>query len=237
MNSLLGIIPARSGSKGIPNKNIKFLGNKPLLQYTIDTAINSKIFDDIILTTDSKKIETLGKDLGLENTLIRPSDLAMDETPMLPVINHAIDHFKENKYNPYYICILQPTSPFRRIEDLVSGYNIISKENCDSVVSVVQVPDHYSPEFLMRIDNNFLKNFLKSGSNITRRQDVTKAYSRNGDFYFTKTDVVVNSNSIYGKKCRPFIIAEQDSVNLDTMEDWYRAEEIILRKKKGKYEF
>ena len=83
MNSLLGIIPARSGSKGIPNKNIKFLGDKPLLQYTIDTAIKSKIFDDIILTTDSKKIETLGKDLGLKNTLIRPSDLAMDETPML----------------------------------------------------------------------------------------------------------------------------------------------------------
>ena len=237
MSSLLGIIPARSGSKGIPNKNIRYLGGNPLLQYTIDVAKKSKIFKDIILTTDSEKIKSIGKELGLNHIFIRPSKLAEDKTPMLPVIKHAINEFKKDNYYPRYICILQPTSPFRRLEDLIKGYNTLINNGCDSVVSVAQVPDHYSPDFLMKIEDNILKNFLEGGSNVTRRQDATKAYARNGDFYFVKTDLVVNSDSIYGKVCVPSIIENQESVNLDTMDDWYKAEKIILKRDKGEHEF
>jgi CMP-N,N'-diacetyllegionaminic acid synthase len=225
-SKVLGVIPARGGSKGIPGKNIRILGGKPLLAYTVDVANEAGIFDKIILSTDSQEIANVGKELGVEAPFLRPDELAQDDTPMLPVLQHAVSFFSQEEWLPDYICILQPTAPFRQVRDLVKGYDLLLSSGCDSVVSVDQVPEHYAPHFVMKIENGKLSHFLDDGTKVTRRQDVKKTYTRSGCFYFTRTNILMNKNTIYGDDCRPVVINNENAVNLDTMDDWEAAEEV-----------
>jgi CMP-N,N'-diacetyllegionaminic acid synthase len=230
--SIVAIIPARLGSKGIPHKNIKLLGGKPLIEYTFLTAKKSKIFDRIILTTESSKISKIAKKIGIDVPFMRPGELALDETPMIDVIKHSINNLTINKKRPKYYCILQPTSPFRDIDELKKAYVYFTKNKCDSVVSVEKVPEHYSPFFTMKINKNKLEHYLPKGINISRRQDVKQAYIRSGCFYFAKTSILIKNNSIYGKVSRPWIVDNSNLVNLDNKEDWQRAVKLIKRKNK-----
>jgi CMP-N,N'-diacetyllegionaminic acid synthase len=222
---LLGIIPARGGSKGIPGKNIRPLAGKPLLAYTAEAAQRAGIFARLILTTDSQAIAEAGRALGLDVPFERPPELARDDTPMLPVLQHAVQSLGE----PFdAITILQPTAPFRRWQDLRAAAQLLeTDEHVDSVVSVEPIPDHYSPYFLMKIEDERLLPFMPDGLRITRRQDAPKAYSRSGDFYFTRMRTLMEENSIYGKNCRPFIVTHKYRVNLDTMDDWTAAERLV----------
>jgi CMP-N,N'-diacetyllegionaminic acid synthase len=221
---LLGIIPARGGSKGIPGKNIRPLAGKPLLAYTVETARQAGIFSRIILSTDGEEIASAGRQLGVDVPFIRPPELARDDTPMLPVLQHAVRALSE----PFdAIVILQPTAPFRRWQDLKAAAEILtSNPEIESVVSVEPVPDHYSPYFVMKIESDRLLPFMPEGLRFTRRQDVPKAYSRSGDFYFTRIKTLMEGNSIYGQNCRPLIVTHKERVNLDTMDDWAEAEKI-----------
>lgn len=222
---LLGIIPARGGSKGIPGKNIKLLGGKPLLAYTIEAARKADIFARVILTTDSAEIAAVGKEYGAETPFMRPPELAFDDTPMLPVLQHAVRALGE-KYDG--IVILQPTAPFRRWQDLQAAAQVLSEHpEAESVVSVEQVPEHYSPYFVMKINGQKLLPFMPDGLRITRRQDAPKAYSRSGDFYFTRIGTLMEGNSIYGENCRPFVVSHELRVNLDTLDDWAEAERLV----------
>jgi CMP-N,N'-diacetyllegionaminic acid synthase len=225
---LLGIIPARGGSKGIPGKNIKLLGDKPLLAYTVLVAQKAGICSRIILTTDSEKIAEAGRQQGVEVPFLRPPELARDDTPMLPVLRHAVTEMRARGFAPDAIVILQPTAPFRRSEDLKGALAILDTDrSVDSVVSVELVPEHYSPYFVMKIEEGRLLPFIEDGLKITRRQDAPKAYSRSGDFYFTRIQTLMEDNSIYGQNCRPFIVSHAKRVNLDTLEDWKEAERIV----------
>lgn len=225
---LLGIIPARGGSKGIPGKNIKLLGDKPLLAYTIQTARQAGICSHLILTTDTEAIANVGREWGVEVPFIRPPELARDDTAMLPVLQHAVAEMRVRGFSPDAIVILQPTAPFRRAEDLKAAFQLLqSDELIDSVVSVEPVPEHYSPYFVMKIDNDRLLPFLEGGLKITRRQDAPKAYSRSGDFYFTRIATLMEGNSIYGQNCRPYVVSHSNRVNLDTLEDWKEAERMV----------
>lgn len=222
---LLGIIPARGGSKGIPGKNIKLLGGKPLLAYTAEAARRAGIFARVILTTDSEEIAAAGRDHGIETPFLRPPELARDDTPMLPVLQHAVRTLGET-FDA--IAILQPTAPFRRWQDLQAAARILEEHaEAESVVSVEQVPDHYSPYFVMKIVGQKLLPFMPDGLRITRRQDAPKAYSRSGDFYFTRIETLMERNSIYGENCRPFVVSHELRVNLDTLEDWAAAERLV----------
>lgn len=225
-NRVLAIIPARGGSKGIPRKNIRLLGDKPLLAYTVEVANEAAIFDRIILSTDSKEIADVGKGLGLDVPFLRPDVLSQDETPMMPVLQHAVNFCLNQGWKSDYICILQPTAPFRNVDDLVKGYRLLLNSECDSVVSVEEVPEHYLPHFVMKVEDGKLSHFLPDGIEITRRQDAKKAYTRSGCFYFTRTEVLMDGNSLYGEDCRAVVIDNKHSVNLDTMEDWYEAERV-----------
>lgn len=230
---ILGIIPARAGSKGIPGKNIRKLAGKPLLAYTIEIANNVSIFERVILSTDSKDIADVGKNFGVEVPFIRPDDLSKDETPMLPVLQHAVSSLYSKDLFPDYICILQPSSPFREAEDLVKGYNLLLNSGCDSVVSVEQIPDHYSPDLVMKIKNGKLSHFLDDETKVSRRQDARKAYTRSGCFYFTRTSLLMEENTIYGKDCRAVIINNKNAVNLDTMADWKLGQEVAKKLMNG----
>jgi CMP-N,N'-diacetyllegionaminic acid synthase len=225
---LLGIIPARGGSKGIPGKNIKLLADKPLLAYTIETAHQAGICSRLILTTDSEAIANVGREWDVEVPFIRPPELARDDTAMLPVMQHAVTEMRKRGFSPDAIVILQPTAPFRHAQDLKASFDLLqSDRSIDSVVSVEPVPEHYSPYFVMKIEENRLLPFLEGGLKITRRQDAPKAYSRSGDFYFTRIVTLMEGNSIYGQNCRPYIVTHSNRVNLDTLEDWKEAERVM----------
>ena len=223
------IIPARAGSKGIPGKNIRVLNNKPLIEYSYEVAVASNIFDKIIISSDSPEINKIAEKIGIEVPFQRPASIAQDDTPMIEVINHAIKYYDKSTFIPDIICILQPTSPFRNIEKLKEGYNCINEEFCDSVVSVEKMPQHYSPYTAMKIEDGYLNFFHSEGGNITRRQDVNDVFIRSGCFYFLKTSTLIDKKSLYGDRCVPIRVDDKKNVNLDTLDDWELAENIIKK--------
>jgi CMP-N,N'-diacetyllegionaminic acid synthase len=226
----LAIIPARGGSKGIPGKNIRVLGGKPLLAYTVEAARASGIFDRIVLTTDSEDIALIGRDLGVDVPFMRPPELAGDGTPTLPVLQHATEFMTQRDGSFDLVCTLQVTTPFRNIVSLREGYHLLRNNSAaDSAVAVSQIPAHLSPDYAMKIADGLLLPFLQDGHEITRRQDARPAYTRNGQFYFTRGETLLKKNSIYGERCLPVVVPETHSVNLDTQQDWEMAELLLER--------
>lgn len=225
---ILGIIPARGGSKGVPGKNIKLLGGKPLLQYTSDIALKSYLLDKLIVSSDDDAIIEVAESLGLSAPFKRPSDLATDKSPTLPVIKHALSYFKNIGEEFDAVCLLQTTSPLRSIETLNKGLNKFKENGCDSLVSVREVPHEYNPHWTF-ISNDINQLEIATGEKeiITRRQDLPKAYHRDGSIYITKTSVIMEKNSLYGDSIAYVESNEKTFVNIDTLEDWVKAEEIF----------
>ncbi len=224
--SVLGIVPARSGSKGIPNKNVRLLAGVPLLSRAIRSGLDSGVINRVLLTTDSCEFADLGIKAGAEVPFLRPSELARDDTPMLPVIQHAVRHIVADGWSPEIVVLLQPTAPFRLPQDIAKAVGLLrDNPQADSVVSVEAVPDHFSPYFVMKVLDNRLLPFMPDGLKITRRQDAPKAYTRNGQFYVMRTQTLLEKNSIYGDNCLPFVTSHE-AVNLDTMDDWVAAEKL-----------
>jgi CMP-N,N'-diacetyllegionaminic acid synthase len=226
----LAIIPARGGSKGIPGKNIRLLGGKPLLAYTVEAAMASRIFDRIMVTTDSQEIAVVARDLGVDVPFMRPEELAGDTTPTLPVLQHATRFMIQRDGAFEVVCTLQATTPFRHLPSLRAGFAMLEKDpSADSAVAVSRIPAHLSPDYAMKIDGGLLLPFLEGGQKITRRQDARAAYTRNGEFYFTRVKTLLEGNSIYGSRCLPVVVPEKHSVNLDTRDDWEMAELLLER--------
>ena len=224
---ILGIIPARGGSKGIPGKNLRLLAGKPLLEYTVDAAISSGVVDRLVLSTDSPEIARLGEKLGAEVPCLRPAELAEDDTPMLPVLVHMVSFLETHGFSPDIIVLLQPTAPMRRPEHISRAVKLLLSVGSDSVVSVVELPRHSSPDYVMKIDNGRLANFLPEGARITRRQDVRPAYIRDGTVYVVMRDVLMKTCSLYGQNCCPLVLPQSESITLDTLDDWNKAEHIL----------
>lgn len=221
---VLAIVPARGGSKGVPDKNIRPLAGRTLLERAAKTAQASAVIDRMVLTTDSDAIASVGREAGLEVPFMRPLALAQDETPMLPVIRHAVDALSRDGWTPEIIVLLQPTSPLRRPEHVREAVAMLRSSGADSVVSVVEVPKHLSPDYVMRIAGDRLEPFLPEGAQVSRRQDVRPAYSRDGTVYAFRRDTLDRFGTIYGKDCRPLIIDPVDSLSIDSAADWAEAE-------------
>jgi CMP-N-acetylneuraminic acid synthetase len=222
---VLGIVPARSGSRGIPGKNIRELAGHPLLEYTVRAAAESGLIDRLILSTDSDQIAEVGRSLGLEVPFLRPSALARDDSPMVPVLEHAVAWLEHAGWRPEVVVLLQPTAPLRRGYHIVDAVRLLRSTGCDAVASVVEVPRHYSPDYVMRIADGKLEPFLVDGARPTRRQDARPAYSRDGTVYAVWRDVLVEMHSLYGQDCRPLLLRREESLNLDTLDDWADAEQ------------
>ena len=228
---VLAIIPARGGSKGIPRKNIRSMLGKSLVQRTFETVSQSKLLDRIILSTDDKLIADHGKDCGLDVPFIRPSQLASDNSPMIGVIFHALETLKEvENYKPDSVMILQPTSPLRKPEHIDKAIMLL-KDN-DAVCSLVQTPMIMSPYYAMKItDEGYVDYFLDEGQKIKRRQDVPKTYLRDGTTYLTTIKALYKYKDFYGngKSCIPMLIPNEESLSIDTLEDWALAEEKLSK--------
>jgi len=225
MSKILGIIPARGGSKGIPDKNLKELAGKPLLAYTSEAAHASGIIDRLVLSTDSEAIAQLGRSLNVEVPFMRPAELAQDDTAMLPVLQHAVKKMEEEGWLADIIVLLQPTSPLRKARHISSAVEKLQTEDCDSVVSVLEIPELFAPQKALREKNGYLEFWLPDGKGISRRQQLKPAYSREGTVYAFWRDVLMEQNSIYGEKCLPLLLSSEESMSLDNPEDWQLAEE------------
>ncbi len=227
MSRVLGLVPARGGSKGVPGKNVRPLAGRPLLEYTARAAQESGVIDRLVLSTDSQDIADVGRRAGLEVPFLRPAALAGDETPMLPVIRHAVDTLASSGWPPEIVVLLQPTSPLRRAGHIRDAVQLLRETTADSVVTVVEVPRHLSPDYVMTIEDGRLRHFLPEGARLTRRQDARQAYSRDGTVYACWVRTIERTGSLYGDDCRPLVIDPRDSLSIDSPADWEAAERML----------
>lgn len=225
---VLAIIPARGGSKGVAGKNIKRLGAKPLLQYTWESANNSTLLTKIILSSEDEGIIAVARNLGIDVPFIRPETLATDQAKSIDVIQHAVA-FLENK-GEYYdaVCLLQVTSPFRSKNFIDRAIQKFIDTNVDTLISVLPVPHEYNPHWVFE-ENPAGNLCVATGDQeiIPRRQELPKAYHRDGSLYLTKMEYI-KQGTFYGSKMS-YIESNPDVyVNIDTLSDWAQAEEKVV---------
>ncbi len=231
---VLGIITARGGSKGIPGKNLKLLGGRPLLDFSIDAA-NDTPLDRLILSTEDQKIADVARSLGCDVPFMRPAELARDETPHLPVIQHATRWLLEHEnYQPDVVLILQPTSPLRSSADIAAALRMLELSGADSVVSVSEVSAHAHPMRMLRVDDQGNAVLFATGQpvrkRINRRQDLPKAWVMNGAVYACRTEVLFAAEpSLYGDRVVAYPMPAERSISIDTLEDWAEAERALER--------
>jgi CMP-N-acetylneuraminic acid synthetase len=222
---ILGLIPARAGSKGIPRKNELELAGRTLVERTVDAARASGVIDRLVLTTDSDAVAEIGRRAGI-GVIRRPAQLARDDTPMLPVIEHALAEIEREGWACDAVALLQPTQPLRRPEHIQAAVRLLEETGASSVVGVVRIPPHFAPQYAMRVEGERLLPYLAAGAGPTRRQDAEAAYSRDGTIYLARR-TTLRSGDLYGDDCRPLVVPPEESANLDTPADWRRAEALL----------
>jgi len=233
--NILGIITARGGSKGIPQKNLRKIYKKPLIQYTIEVAKKSKI-NKLIVSTDDPKIAKLSKSLKIEVPFLRPKKISQDSTPTIDVIKHALNYLlKTNQYCPEIIVILQPTSPFRSVKIINDSINMLQRTNSTSVVTVSPVT--HPPFTMFYYNSKHLKPFSRKHTKYTRRQMYPTLYYPNGLIYTLWTKTLFKYDSIYGPRINSIIINKNDSIDIDDNYDMFIAEMTMLHWKKYQKSF
>lgn len=215
---VLGLIPARGGSRGIPGKNLAQLAGKPLLAWSIEAARVSRTLTRTVVSTDSDEIAAVAKELGVE-ALARPPALAADETPMLDVVRHVLAELPCD-----VLVLLQPTSPLRRPEHVDGAVRLLLDTGADCVVSVVEVPHQFRPGSLMALEAGRLVP-LEPGST-TRRQDKPVVYARNGPAVVALRPERLGDD-LYGGDCRPYVMEPRDSIDVDSPFDLELAELLL----------
>jgi CMP-N-acetylneuraminic acid synthetase len=227
---VLAVIPARGGSKGIPRKNIRPLCGKPLLQYTAEAAQTARLVTKTILSTEDEEIADVGRSCGLVVPFLRPAELAGDKTPTLPVIQHAVKWLEERGESFDVVCLLEPTNPLRKPETIDACLDLLQQAGADSAMTVLPVPTEHNPHWVyFRDDGGLLRLSTGEKTPIPRRQDLPAAYHRDGSVYATRREVLMLGNSLYGEKTVGLVLKREDSVNIDGMMDWARAEELLAR--------
>jgi CMP-N-acetylneuraminic acid synthetase len=212
---VLGLIPARGGSKGVPRKNLAEVAGKPLLEWTVEAAKAASELTRIVVSTDDDEIAA---EAGVE-VLRRPAALAADDTPMLDVVRHAVSELA-----PDVVVLLQPTSPLRRAEHVDAAVRLLLESGADAVVSVVAVPHRYSPEALMDVVDGRV---VARGSARTR-QERALVYARNGPAVLALRSERLGDD-LYGGDCRPYLMDARDSLDVDDSFDLELADLLLRR--------
>ncbi|MCT2534644.1 acylneuraminate cytidylyltransferase family protein [Aquibacillus koreensis] len=222
----IAIIPARSGSKGLKDKNIKDLKGKPLLAYTIKAARDTDLFDEIFVSTDSKEYAQIAQDWGASVPFLRGEVLSSDTASSWDVVKHTIESFKEMGNEFETAALLQPTSPLRKAQDIVNGYKLMQSKNANAVISVCEV-DH-SPLWCNTLPGDHsLKNFLNQDLVSTPRQALPSYYRINGAIYIVKNEYLMTTDSIYKEGCYAMIMSKENSIDIDDAVDFKIAEALL----------
>ena len=225
---ILGLIPARSGSKGIPNKNIKILNGIPLLGYVASDAKKSNLLSKLIISTDSLEIAEVAKKFGLEFPFLRPDQISGDKSPSVDFVRHAIITLRERGEEFDAVCLLQPTSPFKPTGFIDRCLQTFLDGELDSLISVLPVPHEFNPHWTFEESTpGVLRIATGEDQLIPRRQELPKAFYRDGSVYIFKSELVLSENRLVGGKTG-YVLSDPDYYcNLDTMEDWSLAEEKV----------
>jgi N-acylneuraminate cytidylyltransferase/CMP-N,N'-diacetyllegionaminic acid synthase len=217
-SNCLAIIPARGGSKGIPGKNILPLLGKPLIAYTIDAARKASLIGRVLVSTDDPEIAAIATQFGAEVPFLRPPELARDETPTLPVLQHLLTQLKlSENYEPEIIVLLQPTSPLRRAGDIDRAVTLLQQTGADSAVSLCAA--EHSPYWMNRLKGDRVLPFLENVPNYARRQDLPPVYRINGAVYATRRRILMEQNRLLGEDTRGMVMDAESSVDIDTLLD------------------
>jgi len=210
--TVLAIIPARGGSKGVPLKNIRDVGGKPLIAWTIMEGKKSKYIDRLILSSEDERIINVAKKLGCEVPFTRPSSLAQDETPSIDVIVHAVQTIPE-KYD--YIVLLQPTSPLRKVTDIDNCIEQCLQKNAKACVSVTE-PEK-SPFWMYKInENGYMIPLVNLNKRTTRRQDLPTVYALNGAVYVAQWEWLLEARSFLTSDTIPYFMPRDRSFDIDS---------------------
>jgi CMP-N-acetylneuraminic acid synthetase len=231
---VLGVVTARGGSTGLPGKNTRPLGGKPLLAYTIEAARESGVFDRLILSTDDERAAAIARGLGCEVPFMRPAELARADTPHLPVMIHAAAWLRDHDgYEPPWTMILMPTSPFRRPWHIRGAVDLAEASGADSVVSVEEVPPHFHPLRAVTVDKDGWARLFVGGEPVrhrpVRRQGLLPAAVLNGAIYLFRTPLLFDakSPSLYGDRVAAYRMEPPYGHNIDSAADWDEAERIL----------
>lgn len=226
---ILCLINARGGSKGVPGKNIKHLGGKPLIAHSIEAALKSKYLSRVVVSTDAADIADIAKKYGAEVPFMRPPELATDTAIQIDVIKHAIGFFEDRGETYDYICILQPTCPFRSVEDIDGSLKLLTDSGADSVITVTDVGGRHPKTLYKMADDARITPYLDSPAGGVLRQNFEALYWRTGSVYAMKRDVVMGG-SLYGTSIKGYIQDENRAFNIDSPFDWELCEAYMHRK-------
>ncbi|BCD99288.1 pseudaminic acid cytidylyltransferase [Marinagarivorans cellulosilyticus] len=219
--SVLGLIPARGGSKRIPQKNIRpFLG-KPILDYAIKAAQACALFDDVVVSTDCEKIAAIARDCDASTPFMRPPALADDFTGTQAVVEHAIKALAAHGQHFDYVCCIYATNPLLQSAALVEGFNRLRQEQCDYVVSAVAF-DFPIQRALVCDGNKIMP--AQAESMLARSQDLTPMYHDAAQFYWGTSQAFSHGKLLWGDKTRAVILPSTQVQDIDTLDDWVIAE-------------
>ena len=229
MANIFALILARGGSKRIPGKNIKNLGGKPLIAWTIETAISSEAFTKVIVSTDCSDIARVAFDYGAEVPWLRPSELSTDQSLSIDAVLHATNWMAEQEMSVDGVMLLQPTSPFRAKETILAAIELFEKSDCSPVVSFKEVS--IFPEWCFRMENDQLCPILSWDAVKKRSQDISSTLQLNGLIYLATPDYLAKNLTFIGPSTVPLICnGLVESIDLDTDDDWEIAEKALSRK-------
>ncbi|MFA5292239.1 MAG: acylneuraminate cytidylyltransferase family protein [Phycisphaerae bacterium] len=232
---VISIITARGGSKGLPGKNIKSFGGKPLIGWTVEQAKGSSYIDDIVVSTDAREIAAVAEKFGGRVPFLRPESLAQDDTPSIDVVINLLKQLEQTEKNlPDFVVLLQPTSPLRTSADIDAAFEmLLANKSANAVVSVAEVSENpYSMKMLT--NQGFINNFITHGKEYHRRQDEPAVYKLNGAIYICRTDVLLQSKIFLPEKTLGYIMPKDRSIDIDDIVDFKLAELIFMEKKAGK---
>jgi len=220
---VVAVIPARSGSKRVPNKNVKLLGGHPLIYYTIREALKAKTLSRIIFSTDSPEYAELARSYGAETPYLQPKEISGD-VGTFPVLKYCVDYLEQvENYKVDVIVTLEPTSPFRVAQDIDDAVNKLLETGCDSVVGVREIKE--PPAWMFTLNSDTMQPFLGGDtSQLGLSGDLPRLFLPNGCVYVTQRDVLMSEGRIFGKDCRALIMPPERSLDIDGPEDFGYAE-------------
>lgn len=225
----LAVIPARSGSKGLKDKNIIDLNGRPLMFYTIDAAIKSACFDEIMVSTDSERYARIAGECGAAVPFLRSAELSGDSAGSWDVVREVLRHYSEAGKSFDYVALLQPTSPLRTAEDIAAAFRMLERTEVRNVVSVSEVEHPVQWCFRMQ-DGESMQEFAESPYSYMRRQDLEKYYLENGAIYLVDAKEIMNAGyNFYADHCHGYLMPGEKSIDIDTEIDLMVAEACIGR--------
>ena len=226
--TVIAIIPARGGSKGLPGKNIRLLCGKPLIAWTIQKALTAKYLDMVMVTTDSREIADAARQFEASVPFMRPDHLATDRATTIDVIRHALDHFRARAGREFdYTVLLEPTSPLREDDDIDRMLASLdgASDSFDSIVSVGQIGEH--PSILKRLIGDHIVPFCPELAQTSRRQDNIPAYFPFGVGYIAKTQSLLQEETFYTRRCKPYTIKRYQNYEIDDLHDFICVESVM----------